>query len=192
MHEGCQGALPWWPQHARTAVLNCISHFLRPAMWRHTGLRQPCVYETLPCKVFNKASRSAAKINVGSSANLTSDTLKEGFKIICHTCKCVILAADEAEEGCGRCYASCSKKRSCPHPCFLQCHSGVCPPCKVQVTESCHCGRKLVTAPCHQVAQVTHNFSARLPSSSETIPADPPVLQYVSWDAHPLLGNRLI
>lgn len=32
------------------------------------------------------------------------------------------------------------KMPTCPHSCPLPCHPGVCPPCKVLVKRSCHCG----------------------------------------------------
>lgn len=41
------------------------------------------------------------------------------------------------------CGQTCSKPRGkCPHPCFLQCHAGPCPPCKLMAPEQvCFCGR---------------------------------------------------
>lgn len=32
------------------------------------------------------------------------------------------------------------REPACPHPCPLPCHPGECPPCKVLVKRSCHCG----------------------------------------------------
>ncbi|XP_010920864.2 NF-X1-type zinc finger protein NFXL2 [Elaeis guineensis] len=45
-------------------------------------------------------------------------------------------------ESCEECFLPCQKVRkpSCSHPCPLPCHSNDCPPCKVLVKRSCHCG----------------------------------------------------
>ncbi|WOK93733.1 hypothetical protein Cni_G02433 [Canna indica] len=45
-------------------------------------------------------------------------------------------------EPCEVCFLPCQKVRepSCPHPCPLPCHSSECPPCKVLIKRSCHCG----------------------------------------------------
>ncbi|KAE8714837.1 NF-X1-type zinc finger protein NFXL2 [Hibiscus syriacus] len=45
-------------------------------------------------------------------------------------------------ETCEECRLPCEKERmpKCSHPCPLQCHPGECPPCKVLVKRSCHCG----------------------------------------------------
>lgn len=45
-------------------------------------------------------------------------------------------------EPCEECNLPCEKERTpaCSHPCPLTCHPGDCPPCKVLVKRSCHCG----------------------------------------------------
>ncbi|XP_015877400.3 NF-X1-type zinc finger protein NFXL2 isoform X2 [Ziziphus jujuba] len=45
-------------------------------------------------------------------------------------------------EPCDKCHLPCEKERMpvCPHPCPRLCHPGDCPPCKVLVKRSCHCG----------------------------------------------------
>ncbi|XP_042447184.1 NF-X1-type zinc finger protein NFXL2-like [Zingiber officinale] len=45
-------------------------------------------------------------------------------------------------EPCEECFLPCQKVREplCPHPCPLPCHSSECPPCKVLIKRSCHCG----------------------------------------------------
>lgn len=45
-------------------------------------------------------------------------------------------------EPCEECHLPCQKvrERACPHPCPLPCHQNDCPPCKVLVKRSCHCG----------------------------------------------------
>lgn len=45
-------------------------------------------------------------------------------------------------EPCEKCHLPCEKERepACSHPCPLSCHPGDCPPCKVLVKRSCHCG----------------------------------------------------
>uniref|UniRef100_A0A2P2KQB1 NF-X1-type domain-containing protein n=2 Tax=Rhizophora mucronata TaxID=61149 RepID=A0A2P2KQB1_RHIMU len=49
---------------------------------------------------------------------------------------------DKIGDSCEDCHLSCEKERkpSCPHPCPLPCHTAECPPCKVLVKRSCHCG----------------------------------------------------
>lgn len=48
------------------------------------------------------------------------------------------------------CGQTCSKPRGkCPHPCFLQCHAGPCPPCTLMAPEQvCYCGRNTIQKPC--------------------------------------------
>ncbi|KAK4758031.1 hypothetical protein SAY87_019332 [Trapa incisa] len=57
---------------------------------------------------------------------------------ICHPLKGGSLDSSSCEE----CYLHCEKKRKpeCQHSCPLRCHPGDCPPCKVLVKRSCHCG----------------------------------------------------
>ncbi|KAJ4828026.1 hypothetical protein Tsubulata_035105 [Turnera subulata] len=52
------------------------------------------------------------------------------------------LVQKEKRESCEVCHLPCEKERNppCPHPCPQRCHPGECPPCKVLVKRSCHCG----------------------------------------------------
>lgn len=62
----------------------------------------------------------------------------------CHTLKSQSSASGfhGRGESCEVCNLPCQKDRkpACPHPCSLQCHPGDCPPCKVLIKRSCHCG----------------------------------------------------
>lgn len=48
------------------------------------------------------------------------------------------------------CGQTCSKPRGkCPHPCYLQCHAGPCPPCHLMAPEQvCFCGKNTSQKPC--------------------------------------------
>ncbi|KAG5125391.1 hypothetical protein JHK82_032128 [Glycine max] len=48
----------------------------------------------------------------------------------------------QGSQPCEDCYLSCQKERepACPHHCPRRCHPGDCPPCKVLIKRSCHCG----------------------------------------------------
>ena len=50
------------------------------------------------------------------------------------------------------CGQTCSKPRpTCPHPCFLQCHAGPCPPCDLMgPTQSCFCGKNTSQKLCRE------------------------------------------
>ncbi|XP_057476794.1 NF-X1-type zinc finger protein NFXL2 isoform X1 [Actinidia eriantha] len=52
------------------------------------------------------------------------------------------LGLQERGESCEYCDLPCQKERqpTCPHSCPWPCHPGVCPPCKVLIKRSCHCG----------------------------------------------------
>ncbi|KAH7853800.1 hypothetical protein Vadar_006754 [Vaccinium darrowii] len=52
------------------------------------------------------------------------------------------LGRHERGESCEYCDLPCQKERqpTCPHPCPQHCHPGECPPCKVLIKRSCHCG----------------------------------------------------
>ncbi|XP_059627974.1 NF-X1-type zinc finger protein NFXL2 isoform X2 [Cornus florida] len=62
----------------------------------------------------------------------------------CHALKNQSSTSGSRERGepCEKCTLSCQKERqpACQHPCPLPCHPGECPPCKVLVKRSCHCG----------------------------------------------------
>ncbi|XP_004308935.1 PREDICTED: NF-X1-type zinc finger protein NFXL2 isoform X2 [Fragaria vesca subsp. vesca] len=62
----------------------------------------------------------------------------------CHPLKNQSLpsAQQARSEPCEVCHLPCEKERApaCIHPCPLSCHPGDCPPCKVLVKRSCHCG----------------------------------------------------
>ncbi|KAK0392751.1 hypothetical protein NLU13_2246 [Sarocladium strictum] len=50
------------------------------------------------------------------------------------------------------CGQTCSKPRpTCPHPCFLQCHAGPCPPCDLMgPVQSCFCGKNTSQKLCRE------------------------------------------
>ncbi|CAK9171785.1 unnamed protein product, partial [Ilex paraguariensis] len=62
----------------------------------------------------------------------------------CHTLKSRSLTSGQHERdlSCEVCNLPCQKERqpACPHPCPLLCHPSECPPCKVLIKRSCHCG----------------------------------------------------
>ncbi|PPQ78281.1 hypothetical protein CVT25_011740 [Psilocybe cyanescens] len=50
------------------------------------------------------------------------------------------------------CDSVCSKPHpACQHPCTSICHSGLCPPCTVQIVRPCRCGGSTKSMPCHEV-----------------------------------------
>ncbi|KNA19650.1 hypothetical protein SOVF_059390 [Spinacia oleracea] len=63
---------------------------------------------------------------------------------ICHPRQNSSSSSDQRTRGvlCEECTLPCQKKRapSCSHPCPLRCHPEECPPCKVLLKRSCHCG----------------------------------------------------
>ncbi|EXB88390.1 NF-X1-type zinc finger protein NFXL2 [Morus notabilis] len=62
----------------------------------------------------------------------------------CHALKSLSSTSVQqaGSEPCEDCNLPCEKERApaCSHPCPLTCHPGDCPPCKVLVKRSCHCG----------------------------------------------------
>lgn len=62
----------------------------------------------------------------------------------CHPLKSQSSASGQlkSNESCEACNLRCEKERmpTCQHPCPQKCHPGDCPPCKVLVKRSCHCG----------------------------------------------------
>lgn len=50
------------------------------------------------------------------------------------------------------CGQTCSKPRpTCPHPCFLQCHAGPCPPCDLMgPVQTCYCGKNTSQKLCRE------------------------------------------
>ncbi|KAI9336862.1 hypothetical protein DFJ73DRAFT_612138, partial [Zopfochytrium polystomum] len=49
------------------------------------------------------------------------------------------------------CNNLCSKQLSCRHNCSQRCHTGPCPPCKLQVTLKCRCGKTESRAICSEI-----------------------------------------
>jgi len=43
------------------------------------------------------------------------------------------------------CGGPCQQKLQCGHPCHLNCHNGICPPCLEIVNRLCNCGKELIT-----------------------------------------------
>ncbi len=62
--------------------------------------------------------------------------------------------ADGFIKGCLPCGLTCQRHRPCGHACPLECHTSDCPPCEVEVLESCHCGRSNVSTTCCMLEQV--------------------------------------
>ncbi|TQD83366.1 hypothetical protein C1H46_031076 [Malus baccata] len=82
-----------------------------------------------------------------SCENLCGNPLPCGNHFCTKTChplknQTVPSVRQARSEPCEKCQLPCKKERepACPHPCPLPCHPGDCPPCKVLVKRSCHCG----------------------------------------------------
>ncbi|KAK9168132.1 hypothetical protein Syun_000272 [Stephania yunnanensis] len=70
----------------------------------------------------------------------------------CHALKSNTMIPSQLvrSESCEECDLPCQKERkvACPHPCPLPCHPGDCPPCKVLIKRSCHCGSMIHVFDC--------------------------------------------
>lgn len=62
-------------------------------------------------------------------------------------------------QSCEECRLPCEKEREphCPHPCPQKCHPGECPPCKVLVKRSCHCGSMVHVFECIYYNSLSEN-----------------------------------
>ncbi|BAT86437.1 NF-X1-type zinc finger protein [Vigna angularis] len=76
-----------------------------------------------------------------SCENLCGNPLPCGNHYCTKTCH-ALDSQLRGSEPCEDCYLRCQKERepACPHNCPRSCHPGDCPPCKVLIKRSCHCG----------------------------------------------------
>ncbi|KAI0064980.1 hypothetical protein BV25DRAFT_1799680 [Artomyces pyxidatus] len=61
---------------------------------------------------------------------------------------------------CHSCGNSCSRPRGCGHHCPLACHPGPCPPCKITVSNPCHCGKAVISSSCSRMAPRNRRLAA--------------------------------
>ncbi|XP_023752902.1 NF-X1-type zinc finger protein NFXL2 [Lactuca sativa] len=76
-----------------------------------------------------------------SCDNYCGNLLPCGNHFCTKTCHALKIPGSGGEQ-CEDCNLPCQRERDplCPHPCPRKCHPGDCPPCKVLIKRSCHCG----------------------------------------------------
>ncbi|XP_028100578.1 NF-X1-type zinc finger protein NFXL2-like [Camellia sinensis] len=80
---------------------------------------------------------------------------------VCHALKSQSSSLGRHGRGefCEECDLPCQKERqpACPHPCPQPCHRGECPPCKVLIRRSCHCGSMVQVFECLYYNSMSEN-----------------------------------
>ncbi|URD85055.1 hypothetical protein MUK42_28528 [Musa troglodytarum] len=110
-------------------------------------------YCTKPCHVLKNQTSTLDQYGQGDSNPEKQDQL-------------LLNAVTKQGEPCEDCFLPCQKVRepSCPHPCPLPCHSSECPPCKVLVKRSCHCGTMVHAFECIHYNSLTNEEQQRIRS----------------------------
>lgn len=148
------GALTHCPPCMAPVTLPCFGGHCSAAMPCHQASHFPCQAacgRPLPCG--NHSCSKPCHVLQPAAFAITGGHASASFDAA--AAEAVAQRMPGAVQVCETCKQPCSKARAgCSHPCPERCHPGACPPCVVQRTHPCHCGKTTLPFTCHELQRV--------------------------------------